>query len=114
MAKVEYISVTLVTTGTEIIILNDPTLIVDSVILSVNNGSGQSASGYSDGINSYSYSTSYGDTSTTKPLVHYRPISSVKTKVLEIGSIAKDTGEFGINISTLTDAISLNGLVIGH
>ena len=110
MPKVEYISITIASTGTDIVILNDSTLNIDDIILSVATASGELSSGYSDGVSTYSFSSTYGDTSTTKTVLHYRNIGGTKTKVFETVITDLDLGEFTINTTVLASPIVLKGI----
>lgn len=113
MTKVEYGQITIVSTGIKTPVLNDDTLVVEDVVVWVSDSATESSAGFSDGSISFTGSSAYGDENDTKLITHYRNIGGTKTKVLEATLSSLGTGEFDINVSTLTTSTVLRYVVRG-
>lgn len=113
MSKVEYGSITVLSTGNKIPILNDDTLSIERVVLFVANTTGETSAGYYDSSVTFTGSSAYGDENLTKTITHYRNISGTKTKVFEALVTNLDVGEFTINVTTWTESTSLKFVVFG-
>lgn len=113
MAKVEGTSNTILSTGNKLLILNDATLDINRVSISVIDSDTVYSLGGSDGVTTYCSNKNYGDISTTT-FFHYRNISGVKTKVIELTVTSFDVGEFWINVSTLAQSTQLKCTVYGN
>jgi len=79
----------------------------------VASSSTETSAGYYDGTATFTGSYAYQDENLTNSITHYRNIGVTKTKVLEGTVTNLDTGEFIINISTLTASTVLNFVVFG-
>lgn len=110
MAKVEYGSILVVSTGNKTPILSDSTLLVNRVVAWVSSSSSESSAGYGDGSISFTGGSAYGDENTSKLITHYRNIGGVKTKVFECTLGLLDTGEFTINVTICTQSIGFHFL----
>lgn len=104
MSKIEYGSFSVLSTGNKLPILNDSTLKVERVILFIAESNGETSTGYHDLSVDFTAGVAYGDKNTTNTLTHYRNISGVKTKVFEAKVTNMDTGEFTVNVSTITES----------
>lgn len=113
MAKVEYGSTLLTSTGNNIIVLNDSSLAVSRIAYWATFSDGTSAAGYYDSSVTFTGSSTYADENLTKSMTHYRNISGVKTKVFEFTTTLLDTGEFTINVSTLSANTMLRFIAYG-
>lgn len=113
MSKVEYGSITVLSTGPKTPILTDSTLVVERVVLFISSSSTESSAGYYDSSVTFTGSSAYGDENDTKTITHYRNISGVKTKVFEGIVTNLDTGEFTVNVSTVTQTTTLRFVVFG-
>lgn len=113
MPKVEYGSITVLSTGNKIPILNDDTLDIERVILFVASSSTEASAGYHDSSVDFTGSSAYGDENLTQTITHYRNISGVKTKVFEAVITSLDVGEFTINVTTCTQSTSLKFVAFG-
>lgn len=113
MPKVEYGSISILSTGNKTPILNDSTLDIERVVVWVASSSTESSAGYSDGTVTFTGSQAYGDENQTKTITHYRNISGTKTKVFEGVITVLDTGEFTINVSTCTQTTLLQFVAFG-
>jgi hypothetical protein len=113
MAKVEYGSITVNSTGNKIPILSDTTLVVERVVLFIASSSSETSAGYYDTSATFTGGSAYGDENDTKTITHYRNVGGVKTKVFEGIVTNLDTGEFTVNVSTLTQSTSLKFVVFG-
>ncbi len=102
MRKVELGSITIVTTGPDLIILNDSTIDIDRVVLMSIESDQEAAFGFGDTVDNFTGSIKHGDKNISESLTFYRNISSVKTKVLELEVTNLDIGEFSINVKTCT------------
>lgn len=113
MAKVEYGSITVGSTGNKVPILSDSSLVVERVVLFIASSSTETSAGYYDGTVTFTGSAAYGDENDTKTITHYRNIGGTKTKVFEGVVTSLDTGEFTINVTTCTQSTSLKFVVFG-
>lgn len=116
MAKVEYGSSTITSSGLNGFTLADSTLQPQRVVFWVTDSSTASSAGFSDLTNKFTANTTYGDVSTSKALTHYRNVSGTKTKIIEfdLPSTSFDyAGEFYINITTLVGTPKLYFAVHG-
>lgn len=114
MSKVEYGRITVTSAGNKIPILSDSSLAIQRIILWVGSSATESSAGYYDSSVTFTGSSAYQDENLTNSITHYRNISGTKTKVLEVTvTSTSSTGEFTINISTLTASTVLNFVVFG-
>ena len=113
MSKVEYGSISLVSTGNKTPTLFDDTLVVEAVVLWVSSSSTESSAGFFDSSKTFTGSSAYSDENNTKAITHYRNIGGTKTKVVEATVTGLGVGEFDINVSTLSTSTVLNFVVFG-
>lgn len=113
MSKVECGASTVVSTGTEIFILNDDTIDIQSVVLFISSSATESSAGFSNLTTTYTGSAAYWDENTTKTITHYRNVSGVKTKVFEAVVTALDVGEFTLSVTTCTQTTQVKYVAYG-
>lgn len=113
MAKVEYGSTLITSTGSDILVLNDSSLVVERVVLFTADSDTEVSAGYHDASVDFTGSAKYGDENLTHTLTHYRTISGVKTKTFETTVTDLDTGEFTINTTTRTVNTRVRYVVFG-
>lgn len=113
MAKVEQTSITITSTGSDTIVLEDYTLAIEKIIFAVSNSATSLSTGFSDGNSNFTGNVLYGDVSTTKSIIHYRNISGVKTKTFEAVVTNLDIGEFSISTTVCTQPTQLELTVYG-
>lgn len=113
MAKVEYGSITIGSTGYKIPVLTDDTLVVERVVLFIASSSTETSAGYYDSSVTFTGGSAYGDENLSDTITHYRNISGTKTKVFEGVVTNLDTGEFTVNVTTCTQSTILRFVVFG-
>lgn len=113
MAKIEYASSTVLSTGTPIFILNDSTMNIERIILYVASSAAETSVGYWDSSVNFTGGSAYGDENDTKSLTHYRNIGGVKTKVFECTVTNLWTGEFQLDVTTCTQQTQIRFVVYG-
>lgn len=111
MSKVEYKRSLVLNTGNKVYLLDDDTLIPDSIVLFVANSSDEVSAGFSDLMHNFTGSYKYQDESLSKPIIHYRNIGGIKTKTFEATVTGFAAGEVYINVSTLTEQTILSYVV---
>lgn len=113
MSKIEQGASTIVSTGSKTFVLNDFSLSVEKVVFLIVNSSTEVSTGFSDGTVNFTGSVTYGDTSMTKSITHYRNISGTKTKTFEAVVTLLDVGEFTINVTTCTQSTQVKFVAYG-
>lgn len=113
MAKVEYGSFLVLSTGNKTPILADDTLDIKRVVLWVASSSTETSAGYYDSSVTFTGGSAYNDENMTKVITHYRNIGGVKTKVFEATVTDLDIGEFTINVTTCTQNTIVHILAYG-
>jgi len=114
MTKVEFGSTTITSTGSDIIVLNDPTLVIEKIVLCVSSASNEAAIGYYDGSVTFTGDSTYAGENTTKSITDYKNVGGTKTKVFETVGTYVDTGEFGINTTTCSGLTKILFVAYGH
>ena len=113
MSKVEYGSITVLSTGNKIPVLADSSLAVERVVLFIANSSTEVSAGYFDSSCTFTGSSKYADENLSNTITHYRDVGGVKTKVFEATVTSLNTGYFIINVTTCTQTTSLKMVVFG-
>ena len=113
MAKVEYGSITVLSTGNKVPLLADSSLQVQKVVLFIASSATETSAGFSDLTTTFTGGSAYGDENDTKTISHYRNIGGTKTLVFEGTITVMTTGMFTINVSTCTQTTSLKFVVFG-
>lgn len=111
--KVEYGSITITSTGTDTLVLDDFTLTPTKIVMWVASSATETSAGFSDLTTKFTGGSAYADENLTKALTHYRNISGIKTKVFETDVTGFSTGEVAINTTTCTQATKVNLVVYG-
>lgn len=116
MAKVEYGSLTVTSTGTKIFVLADTTLQVERVVLFVSDSATVASAGYGDTTVNFNGGSAYADENSTYSLTHYRNVSGTKTKIVEATVPTNSfisTGEFRLSVSILSTPTQIKFVVFG-